>query len=358
MRSWAVLMPVATVLSLVGFVVQPASACGCGAMVSRNPLQVAGELAIVRWDGSTEQIVLRLAIESQAPDAALVFPTPTAATVTLGERGWFRQLQTLTAPRDHIERDWWPGWNGRRHGSGGAPIAAAPPGVRVLSEQRLGSLVVATLDATDAGALSAWLREHGYALRPELAAALQVYVRQRWKYVAVKLAPQQGQAGATLQGQLDPLHISFAASRPVYPMYISHLARTTQRVHLWVVAPHRVRRVDPDVDRLPGQVQFAGPVSGVGGSLGSFIGRGQWLTEFDDVIYQPDRITADWQFAFGADRPYRQTHTVYRPIYILGVPGGWFAVGVVLAGGLALTLLIVFVRATRHRRPSTRGMKG
>lgn len=350
MRARAVLALLAVAAIALTGLVQPASACGCGAVIANDRVQVDGESSIVRWDGSTEQIVMRLAVDSRSPDAAWVFPTPSVATVRLGDRRWFSQIDALTAPRVRVITDWWPRWRRQVNYAGANPGAPGTGSVHLLTEQRLGSLVVATLDATDAGALSGWLGAHGYRLRPELAGTLQVYVAQHWKYVAVKLAPK---AASSLRGQLDPLQVSFASPRLVYPMYLSHLAATTQHVHLWVVAPHEVRRVDPDASRLPGVVQFSGPVPAVDGSLGGFVGAGQWLTEIDNRIYQPARITADWRFDYAtADRPYREIETRYDAVYVLGIPGGWFLVGVgtlAVLAVLGLTLLVVLVVMPRRR---------
>lgn len=328
--------------SLTGFV-NPAWACGCGALVANDPVRVDGEASIVQWDGSTEQIVMRLTVDSQVPNAAWIFPTPSVAKVSLGDQQWFTQIDALTKPAVQVKRDWWPPWN---LGIGGAETGAPAGGpVRVLGEQRLGSLVVATLDAADAGALSAWLSTNGYNLRPELAQSLDVYVKARWKYVAVKLAPQTDK---TLHGHLDPLRLSFASTRLVYPMSLSRLSTSSQHVRLWVVAPHRVQRADPDAGRIIAAVRFAGPVPDVGGSLGKFIGSGQWLTEFDTRIYRPDQITSDWQFTYAADRRHREVDVRVEPVYILGVPGGWLLVGLGVVGLAVLVgpFIVAFFRRT------------
>lgn len=84
----------------------------------------------------------------------------------------------------------------------------------------------------------------GYKPSPELAQSLDVYVNKHWKYVAVKLAPG-AQTQAVLYGDLDPLRLSFNSDRLVYPMSLSHLAKTSQHVHVWVVTAHRGRADGP-----------------------------------------------------------------------------------------------------------------
>lgn len=348
LRTATLLLITVLVSSITGYV-NPAWACGCGAVVSNDPLRVAGEASIVRWDGSVEQIVMRLGVQSQAADAAWIFPTPTVASVALGDRGWFQQIDYQTRPEVRVKRDWWPRWGGA-----GGYGAAAPGGgsVNLLHQEQLGPFVVATLDATDAGALSTWLTTNGYRLSPDLGQSLDGYVKQGWKYVAVKLVPQ---AGPVLDGDLDPLHISFDSDRLVYPMYLSRLAKTSQHVHVWVVAAHRVQRVDPDASRIPTQVRFAGRVSGLNGSLRDFVGPDQWLTEFETWITQPARISSDWRFAYaGADAAHREVEVHYDSIYILGIPGGWFLVGLAVAGLALLLATVAIVVMLRRGNPAAR----
>lgn len=100
--------------------------------------------------------------------------------------------------------------------------AGAAPPVGVVGRQRLGPFDVARLTATDPGALGGWLDRNGFALPPRLDGALRPYVRKRWEYVAVKPAPRS--PGEPLAGALDPLHLTFRADEPVYPMRLSRLA--------------------------------------------------------------------------------------------------------------------------------------
>ena len=79
-------------LSMVGLavalalVVAPAAACGCGAYIPREgEARVAQERALIRWDGSTEDIVMELGVEGRSREAAWILPLPSRATVQLGD---------------------------------------------------------------------------------------------------------------------------------------------------------------------------------------------------------------------------------------------------------------------------------
>ncbi|MBE1536744.1 DUF2330 domain-containing protein [Actinomadura algeriensis] len=328
-------------------VAQPAWACGCGAMIADGSVRVSDETSIVRHDAAagTEDIVMRLSAESAEKDAAWLFPTPSEATVRLGERGWFEQLDALTEPRVVTRRVWFPDL-----GSGdGATAGGAPPApggsVEVLGERDLGPFRVATLDADDPDALSGWLTRNGYRLRPDLAKALGPYVEQGWKYVAVKLRPS---SGARLTGELAPLHVSFASDELVYPMRLSRLAKNTQRLRLYVLGEHRVEQTTGARMR----VAFAGRVTPErvrSPELRRFLGKGLFMTELDDGRIDPERIVDDYRFTATDDEPYRQV--VYREevVRFLGMPAGWLIV--FTAGALAVGLGAVPAarRLRRHR---------
>ncbi|MFI1176494.1 DUF2330 domain-containing protein [Streptomyces melanogenes] len=118
-------------------IASPAYACGCGAMVhgTGTRLSVRQEVSAVRWDGRDEQIVMSLTVDGNAPKAAWIMPVPHRATVTLGDRALFPDLERAAAPA-HKDRDhFWPrdgDWPFTRDhhtvGDGAAaPSAAAPP---------------------------------------------------------------------------------------------------------------------------------------------------------------------------------------------------------------------------------------
>lgn len=44
------------------------------------------EAALVQWDGTTENIVMQLALNATSDNVALVVPTPTPATVKAGDK--------------------------------------------------------------------------------------------------------------------------------------------------------------------------------------------------------------------------------------------------------------------------------
>lgn len=371
----ALLVVGALLLTQLGSLIAPAYACGCGAMVPARQatMGVDKETSVVRWDGATEQIVMRFTVTGDAPEAAWIMPVPNRADVELGDPDLFGELQDLTEPEYRTRHYFWPrddDWPFASDGDGtsaGAPPqdAAAPP-VGVVGRERLGDFDVARLTATDPDALRDWLDTNGFELPADLATGLQPYVDQEWEYVAVRLAPED--KGATLGGTLDPLRLSFESDRLVYPMRLSRLADQPQSLGLYVLADHRMEPRDAIGGDAP-QMRFAGRISAAdASSLGGLADAGggsdaggeggaeagaTFLTAIDQYFPRPERIDADHQLrATASDTPYRQVHYDDELRMIGGVPAWLATVGGVF---VVLTALVVAtaVFRVRRRRPAT-----
>ncbi|MFF3915689.1 DUF2330 domain-containing protein [Streptomyces sp. NPDC001852] len=344
------------VLALLGiqlsWLVAPAYACGCGAMVPdpATEIAVAQEQSVLRWDGREEQIVMRLTVNGDARHAAWIMPVPHRATVRLGDPALFDQLAEAIQPVHRTRYYFWPKNGDWPFDNGDAEDAAAPPGavggVGVVGRQRLGPFDVARLTATDPAALGDWLHAHGFSLTARLRTALQPYVDRRWEYVAVRLAPNA--PGSALHGALDPLHLTFSADRPVYPMRLSRLARTPQSLGLYVLAAHRMQ-TRTDIGGLRPSVVFAGRLRTHAGTLGTLAAGTPYLTALTQQFPEPARISGDHELRrAAADTPVQQVVYDYRMRAVAGVPAWLLTAG----GALLLVAAAVAVIVVRYcRRP-------
>ncbi|MER7732832.1 DUF2330 domain-containing protein [Streptomyces erythrochromogenes] len=342
----------------VGALVNPAYACGCGAMIpdGQSRIGVDRETSVVRWDGRTEQIVMRFTVGGNAQRAAWIMPVPGRATVELGDGELFDELRELTRPEHRTRSHFWPrdgDWPfSRTTGDGaGAPAPGAAPPVGVVGREQLGDFDVARLTATDPDALKNWLESNGFRLPDRLATEVKPYVDQHWEYVAVRLAPRGGQ-GKVLRGDLDPLKIRFDSDRLVYPMRLSRMAKTPQSLGLYVLADHRMEPATTIGGSAP-EVTFAGTVEPDDGPLAALAdGKPVFLTAIEQRFPEPGRIDADHELrAAPKDTPYRRT--IYRdelltvgdgiPVWLLTVS----AAAVALAGAAC-------AQARRTRRRSRR----
>ncbi|WP_030714787.1 DUF2330 domain-containing protein [Streptomyces sp. NRRL F-2580] len=333
----------ALLVTQLGALVNPAYACGCGAMVpdGQSRIGVDRETSVVRWDGRTEQIVMRFTVRGDAQRAAWIMPVPGRATVELGDGDMFGELRDLTRPESKARYYFWPrdrDWpfsSGRGDLAGAAPPGAGDAAVGVVGREQLGDFDVARLTATDPNALKTWLETNGFKLPDRLAAEVQPYVDQHWEYVAVRLAPRQ--QGKALRGELDPLKIRFDSDRLVYPMRLSRMAKTPQSLGLYVLADHRMEPASPIGGSRP-KVTFAGSVHPTDGPIAELAGgKPVFLTAIDQEFPEPGRIDADHELrATAKDTPYRRA--VYHNELLTVGPGipAWLltvsAVLVALAG--------------------------
>ncbi|MGW5851688.1 DUF2330 domain-containing protein [Streptomyces sp. NPDC055254] len=341
----------------LGSLISPAYACGCGAMVAdgQSRIGVARETSVVRWDGRTEEILMRFTVGGDAKRAAWIMPVPGRAAVELGDGAVFGELDRLIRPERRTRTYFWPrdgDWpfaSGRGDGAGAVPPGAGDPAVGVIGREQLGDFDVARLTATDPGALKQWLESNGFVLPDRLAAEVQPYVDQKWEYVAVRLAPRD--QGKVLRGDLDPLRIRFDSDRLVYPMRLSRLARTPQSLGLYVLADHRMEPASRIGGSAP-EVTFAGKVTPEPGRPLAELAGGQevFLTAIDQRFPEPGRIDADHELrATASDTPYRRV--VHRE-ELLTVGGGvpvWFLTVAVALVAAALSVLTV-LRGRRRRR--------
>ncbi|NBM19764.1 DUF2330 domain-containing protein, partial [Streptomyces sp. GC420] len=354
--------------------ISPAYACGCGAMVPGDGMYVAvdREISAVRWDGRTEQIMMRLAVTGDASEAAWIMPVPNRATVGLGDNALFDALEGRIAPERRARTHFWPDgddWPLNRFAEESDGSGAPAPGgsVGVVGRERLGPFDVARLTATDPDALGDWLEDNGFRLPDALATEVEPYVDAGWEYVAIRLAPRE--SGETLNGSLDPLRLRFASEELVYPMRLSRLARNPQTLGLYVLAEHRMEPrsaiggAEPELlyagalDAGAGAESGApagagsGALAGAGSALRDFVGGRDrvFLTAYLQSFPEPGRISGDHELRrAAADTPYRRvTYYDGGVTTVAGVPVWLLTVGVPVPA--AVLLLALRVRAGRRR---------
>ncbi|MEU2391171.1 DUF2330 domain-containing protein [Streptomyces sp. NPDC007369] len=321
----------------LGSLISPAYACGCGAMVpdGSTSIGVSRETSVVRWDGRTEDIVMRFTVGGNARRAAWIMPVPSRASVELGDGNLFRDLAWLTRPERKARHYFlpragdWPFSSGIRDGaSAGAPAAGGEASVGVVGREQLGDFDVARLTATDPDALRQWLESNGFTMPDTLATEVKPYVDQKWEYVAVRLAPRK--EGGVLYGVLDPLRIRFDSERLVYPMRLSRMAKTPQSLGLYVLADHRMEPASPIGGSAP-KVTFAGKVAGTHSLTPLTGGRETFLTAIDQEFPEPRRISGDHELrAAASDTPYRRTVYHGKLLTVGGFPAWMLATGALL----------------------------
>jgi len=316
-RRWVRAVVVLTLAGAAVFAESPAMACGCGGVVSEPGAQtsVAREVALIMRSGLTESITMQLSMDSTAEDLGLLVPTPTPATVALGDPQVFTDLSSVARPR-RVEDFHLFGppvlFDSDDGSSSGAAAPGAGGGVTALSTVDLGPLEATTLRADDPDALQTWLAEHHYQLRPGLEDQLAPYIDEGWTFVAVRLT----QEGRALHGVLPPIVMTFVSDEMVYPMRMSRAASGAESVRTYVLDHHRVQRVDPTAATGNPQLVFAGRLSDndvTSRTMKSLATAGpSFLTVIDQYFAQPSEgIVSDFTFtAAPTDDEVIPTYTV------------------------------------------------
>src|SRR5258705_12143393 len=99
-RTCRLALVVALLAAITNVLAAPSYACACGAAISPPGAQatMTHEVALVHWDGTTETIVMQLALNATTDNAARAVPTPTPATVAAGDKATFVDRDSPTAP--------------------------------------------------------------------------------------------------------------------------------------------------------------------------------------------------------------------------------------------------------------------
>ncbi|MFP1153272.1 DUF2330 domain-containing protein [Mycobacterium sherrisii] len=325
-------------------VAAPRYACACGAVAPPVGSQATmnREVALAHWNGSSETVVMQLALAADTDNVALVVPTPAAATVTEADQATFTELDELTAPRVQQRRHWVLGTS--EPAARTTLEAGAPRGPTVIDQVRLGPLEATTLAGGDLSGLRKWLDDNGYAIRPAVSQALGPYVRDGWSFVAIRLV-----GSAPIVGGLKPVRMRFASPQFVYPMRLSAAAEGPQQVTVFTLSDHRQQRTDADARSGQSvQVQFAGNIAAdVHDPLLRELtaDHGGYLTKMVVNIPQPQRISADFTFGNAAgDDSYRRVIYVDRDVVI---PVELVASVVGMVAAIAVTVLVVVRRRQR-----------
>lgn len=333
-RLRRLLTAVVLAAGLVLVPVLPAAACACGGVAPAPGAEVTvgREHAIISWRDGVQQLDVLLGVLSADTETGLVFPTPSPATVSLGDLADFEAIDRVTTPRRVEDFDWWS------VGGSGDGGAGAPP--EVLDRVQLGPIEAVTLAASDSAGLQTWLVENSYELSPEVTALLDGYVERGWFFVALKLT-----GDAPLDGDLDPLRFRFETDEPVYPLELSRAAAAPQTVRLYVFDEHR-QRVSFVGGGEPAAsfTSWAAPVSGT--EVERF---GAYLTVFELYFSEPSsQILGDLEFTDAlSDETTGTDYHVSVPVRVLGIPAGWLLLGVVALSLVSLVVVLAVVGAKR-----------
>lgn len=200
---------------------------GCFVWKKGADLNEPTQKAIIYWKKGKEIMVLQVKYEGAAEDFAWIVPLPGKPEVSAidAEKSPFAEISLYT----QLRRRW--GFKGRATVEEGA--------VTVLERKIVGVYDVAILAASDAGALSEWLNNNGYAFPEKRKDVLAHYTKKKWVYVAMRIdrkALESDEVKKLKSGELQPIRFTFAAKEMVYPLKISSVNAGETEVLLYLLA--------------------------------------------------------------------------------------------------------------------------
>jgi HEAT repeat protein len=210
--------------------------------------------AILVYDAGHEDLILQVKYEGPVDEFGWLIPVPNLPTVQKGSMRCFYELSQFTQ---------------QRFESGPQPMSAslAPdksarntePPVKVIEIKTIGAYEIAVLSTKDAGALANWLEANQFYFPSNKTDVLDGYVKQQWYFVAARInlgkgegfqlvtespkgreAPQSNystELKKLANGELNPLQISFASDRCVFPLKISSVNDKPSELQVYVLSP-------------------------------------------------------------------------------------------------------------------------
>jgi hypothetical protein len=232
---------------LLAALLTPASALADGMFVvpkfvwdKHKDINEPTQKAILVYEAGREDLILQVKYEGPVDEFGWLIPVPNLPTVQKGSMKCFYELSQYT--QRHFEP---PVYETRsaRQGLDSANKGEQPePPVKVIEIKTVGAYEIAVLSTKDAGALEEWLGTNQFYFPADKTDVLDGYVKQQWYFVAVKINLKTGLGPlSTLQklagGELNPLQISFASDRCVFPLKISSVNRQPSEVQVYVLSP-------------------------------------------------------------------------------------------------------------------------
>lgn len=223
-----------------------------GAKQAEQPSLTREKVLIIHdADRAQQHFIREVAFRKADQPFGFVVPTPTRPEVAEVEHSPFPEL------RKHFRFEQQPR-STSKNAIGSDDKSAR--GVEVMSVDKVGSFTAFVLAATDAAALSTWLKDNELSNTPATEQWLDHYVRMGFYYVAMRYdPPSKAEADAAIVA--ETIRISFATPVAYYPYFepSASAASSEQRLlELWYVGSDPVvpvTRIEADA----GSVSWANP---------------------------------------------------------------------------------------------------
>lgn len=229
-------------------------------------VDIASESAIIVWDEKTktQHFIRRAVFQTKSPgeqpvqDFGFLVPTPTEPQLAEADDKAFDTLAKITEPRTEKRP--------RPSGGGcaiGCAMSKAPDmagaSVEVLAEKHVAGYDAKVLKADSADALTTWLNDRGYEIRPALTRWLKPYVDRGWIITAFKIARDPQATPDTAIGS-QAVRMSFQTETPFFPYREPddmHESKVMRLLRIYFIGSHKMNGWIGDQKVWPGKVAWA-----------------------------------------------------------------------------------------------------
>ncbi len=219
----------------------PAWACG-GFFCFTQPVDQSAERILYLQRGNQITVHIQISYKGDDTQFSWVLPLQKQPTLGIGSDSVFQVLEQFTAPSfvlDWKQKDNCNPYYGcmdkaYASGGGGPPVPGANGGVTVLAQQNVGPYETAVIQGDTGAAIVKWLNDNKFVQPKETTALIDVYVKQKYVFLALKLQKDKG------TGDLAPIVITLDESSPCLPLRLTQLAaQPDMPIVAWVLGQHR-----------------------------------------------------------------------------------------------------------------------
>lgn len=241
MHTRTLLFVIAAVAASAGYRLHTAYACGGCFAPPETITSVDSHRMVIALSADKTVLWDQIRYTGDPADFAWVLPVPSADTVIdVADNGFFAQLEEQTAPT--IVPPPLPpppscppppdNWAGASADAGAVTFSDA--GVDVYEEKVVGPYQTAIIGSDSASALYDWLTSHGYNVPTATLGVIQHYTELGSKFVALRLAPDQG------VNAMQPIRVEYPGYMANFPLEMVTVgAYGTLQLTLWIAAAQR-----------------------------------------------------------------------------------------------------------------------
>ena len=232
-RRWAIaLMAAVVAIAVLLASTPPALACG-GFFCTTTPVDQNAERIIFTQNGDgTVSAYVQIEYTGSAPDFSWILPLPEAIdaeSVQVPEDAMaaFTELEVATDPvfippdlpecvlRESIEVE----------------KVVANSAVEVFASGEVGPYGFDVVGSEDPDALVTWLRENSYRVTAPMEPLINLYVDEKFVFLAMKLRPDKGAQ------DVEPVKVTYPSERPMIPLRLTAVAANPDMaVMVWIYA--------------------------------------------------------------------------------------------------------------------------